>query len=513
MKTLLKAFILAVIFFGFTIGSYWLIFSQGLILGVLISFVLLILCVAVLAFSLYGIEVGGLKKIRLTNRLEVASLLILTVYLSSAIAVFAVTNTALEARELTKNFSAADKTQMLVTSLLNTGPVNNTAGSTEKNGVVYSYTASTEDEIDKIDEFLEKEKNRIAQFFGNEEPGSLTIVFHDDFDTLSEASGYDEAMGYYDYYKQEIHLVPDDYSWDVILLHEYAHHQSHLYAEKYHLAETRLPSWFEEGVADYLAGETSDWYELEEVEITDFHLLDHDYSFHNTYTRNYDPYVQSFLAVESLVNEYGEDVLKTFLPAKLPGEFYEILQEVTGMELTVFQDTFLDDMIAESQKEQAQYDAAYAAIDREDFSEALEIVEDLKETASEQDMNQLSWMETDIYLMQEKFDEAIQLLEERLETGDEESRVDDLMTLAEIYLLVDPEMSLELIEEADALAPEEEDSEFGYYMEAYLEAYELINSSTPYEGYMILLDEELLYYDAVIEKVNEIVEEEDPDAA
>src|SRR5690606_9215268 len=144
--------------------------------------------------------------------------------------------------------------------------------------------------------------------------------------------------------------------------------------------------------------------------------------------------------------------------------FYEILEDMTGMELAEFQKTFLDDMIAESKKEMAQYDAAYAAMDKKDYKKAFELVEKLKETASEQDMNQLAWMETDIYLMQDKFDEAIEGIEKRLEENDDpESRLDDLTSLAEIYVLVDPKMSLELIEEAENLADADEaDMEYGF---------------------------------------------------
>lgn len=516
MKVLLKIIILSILFLGLSIGVFWLIFSQGLILGILISGVFLILCIGVLAFSLYGIETGGLRKIGLTSRMEVSAMLILTVYLSSAIGIFAVANTALEAQELTADFSASEKTHLLVASIWNGGSKNNAEGSIEKNGVIYSYTSSTEDEVDKIDEFLELEKERIDDFFGNEDAGNLTIVFHDDFETLSKASGYEEAMGYYDYYRQEIHLVPDDYSWDAILLHEYVHHQSHLYSERADLSETRLPVWFEEGVADYLAGETSSWYDLEDVEITDFALLDTDDSFHDSYSRKFDPYIQSFLAVESLADDFGEDILTTLLSASKRSGFYEMLEDATGMKLTDFQETFLDKMIAESQAEEAQYDAAYAAMDEGDFADALNIVEDLKKNASEEDLYHLSWMETNIYLMQDRFDEAIQSIEVRLENGDPDSHADDLTSLAEIYLLVNPEKSLELIQDAQILindSSSDADPGFSAYnLEAYAEAYGLINSSAPLEGYMILLDEELLYYDAVIEKVNDIVEEEKPEA-
>lgn len=514
MKVLLKILLLAVLFLGFSIGSYWLIFSQGLLLGLMASFVLLVFCVGVLAFSLYGIQIGHLTHIRLKSRMEVASLLILTVYLSSAIGLFAAANTLLEIREITKNYTAIEKTEMLVSSLWNNGSGHNTAGTTEKNGIVYSFTSSTEDEVDKIDAFLQKEKDRIAAFYGNEEPGSLTLVFHDDFDTLAEASGYEDAMGYYDYYGQEIHIVPDDYSWDLILLHEYAHHQSHLYAERNGLSPTRLPLWFEEGTADYLAGETSDWYELADVEITDFKQLDTDYSFHNSYSRNFDPYIQSYLAVESLVNEYGEELLPSFLPAKMPSEFYGMLEDATGMKLADFQETFLDDMIEESTANQEKYDAAFEALEKENFAEAEKIIGELTANASEEDLHQLSWMQTDLYLLQGQFDEAINFMEDRIENGDPEYRIDDLTTLAELYVLIDPEKSLELIKEADDAMQENEDMYVAYYdLEGYLEAYELINSDAPLDGYMILLDEELLYNITIIEKVEEKVEKEFPEAS
>lgn len=515
MKVLLKIFILMILFTGFSFGSFWLIFSQGLLLGAAITLLLLMICVGVLAFSLYGIETGQLRKIRLTSRMEVAALLILTVYLSSAVALSGFANTAMELRDITEDYTATQKTEMLVSSFWNSGAKPDVAGSTEKNGVVYSYTASTQDEIDKIDAFLEEEKDRIADFFGNEEPGDLTIVFHDNFETLARMSGHDEAMGYYDYYRQEIHIVPDDYSWDIVLLHEYSHHQSHLFAKNNKLSDYRLPLWFEEGVADYLAGEDSGWYELEDVEIIDFTTLNYDYPFHNSYTRKFDPYIQSFLAVESLANKYGEEELKTYLTAKKQEEFYEMLQATTGMELADFQETFLEEMIAESEAELAQYDAAYAAMDRKDYDTAQKIIDELKMNASENDLYSLSWMETDLYLMQDRFVEAIRLIEERMDDGDSDSRVDDLTSLAELYLLSDPEKSLQLTQDAQILADEDENDFMGYTFydfEAYLEAYELINSPSPLEGYMILLDEELLYYDTVIERVTEIVENEFPQA-
>lgn len=512
MKVLLKAVILLILFSGLSAGSYWLIFSQGLLLGLGISVILLILSIAVIGFSIYGIQIGHLEKIRLVSRMEVTGLLILTVYLSSAIGLFGIANTFLEAKELTKNFSAAEKTEILAASLWNSNSGYISDGRIEKNGVVYSYTSSTKDEVDKIDEFLQQEKGRIADFFGNEEAGNLTVVFHDDFETLSEASGYEEAMGYYDFSNEEIHLVPDDYSWDIIFLHEYTHHQSHLYAQKNGLSETRLPLWFEEGLADYLAGETSDWYELEDVEITDFTLLDTNYSFHNNSSRNYDPYVQSYLAVQSLANEYGEDLLQTFLPAKMPSEFYKMLEQGTGMKLADFQESFLKEMIENNLAEQAQFDAAYEAMEKADYVEAAKIIDELTAVASEEDLIHLSWMQTDLYLLQDQFDNAIHFLEGRLKEGDPFTRVDDLMTLAEIYVLVDPAKSLELIQEADAAADEE--ANIGYYdMEPYLEAYELIDSSSPLEGYMILLDEDLLYSETIIEKVTEKVETDFPKAS
>lgn len=499
-----------ILFTGISIGSYWLIFSQGLILGLFLAFILLIFCLAVVALSLYGLHIGQLAKLRLVNRMEIASLLILTIYLSSAIGLFALANTLIEAKDLTKDFTAAEKTQTLASSFFNSTATQNVAGTIEKNGISYSYTNSTKDEIDKVDALLEQEKERIDKFFGNESTGELTIVFHDDFDTLSEASGIEDALGYYDYYTQEIHLVPDEYSWDITLLHEYSHHQSHVYSQEQMLSETRLPAWFEEGTAEYLAGESSDWYEMEEVEPIDFHLMDHNFTFHDTYTRNFDPYVQSLLAVESLADAYGEHQLKSFLAAKMPSEFYKMLEETTGMTLVEFQETFLDELMAESKAESETYEAAYEALDNRDHEEAQALIDELSASASDEELARLAWMQTDLYLMQDQFDEAIAFMENRLETSSPKHRIDDLMTLAEFYMLMDPEKSLALIQQADE---ESVDEAYTYELEAYLEAYELINSPSPQEGYLILLDEELIYNETINKKVADKVENEFPQAS
>lgn len=510
MKFLGKALLLLILFTGISIGSYWLIFSQGLILGLFLAFILLIFCLAVVALSLYGLHIGQLAKLRLVNRMEIASLLILTVYLSSAIGLFTLANTLIEAKDLTKDFTAAEKTQTLASSFFNSTAPQNAAGTIEKNGISYSYTNSTKDEIDKIDAFLEKEKGRIDDFFGNEGTGELTIVFHDDFDTLSEATGMEDAMGYYEYYTQEIHLVPDDYSWDSTLLHEYSHHQSYMYSQEQVLSESRLPAWFEEGTAEYLAGQSSDWYEMEEVETIDFHLMDHNFTFHDTYTRDFDPYVQSFLAVESLADAYGEGELQLLLAAKMPSEFYKMLEETTGMTLVEFQETFLDDLIAESKNELERYDAAYEALEKGNLEEAQTLIDELSALAAAEDLAELAWMQTDLFLIQGQFDKAIAFMENRLETGDPEDRIDDLMTLAELYVLIDPEKSLELIQQADE---ESADGEYMYELDAYLEAYELIDSPSPQEGYLILLDEELIYNETINKKLAEKVENEFPQAS
>ncbi|CEG23806.1 hypothetical protein BN1080_02812 [Planococcus massiliensis] len=510
MKFLAKAFFLLILFTGISIGSYWLIFSQGLILGLFLALVLLIFCLAVVALSLYGLHTGQLAKLRLANRMEVASLLILTVYFSSAVGLFALANTLIEAKDLTKDFTAAEKTQTLALSFFNSASSQNVVGTIEKNGISYSYTTATKDEIDKVDALLSQEKERIDAFFGNESKGELTIVFHDDFDTLSEASGIEDALGYYDYYTQEIHLVPDEYSWDVTLLHEYTHHQSHLYSTEQGLSETRLPAWFEEGTAEYLAGESSDWYEIEEVEAIDFHLMDHNFTFHDTYTRDFDPYVQSLLAVESLAHAYGEDQLQSFLAAKMPSEFYKMLEETTEMKLADFQKTFLDDLIAESKAESEAYDAAYKALENKNHKEAQRLIDELSAEASDEELARLAWMQTDLYLMQDQLDEAIAFMEKRLETSGPQYRTDDLMTLAEFYVLTDPEKSLELIEQADEEAI---DDSYAYELEAYLEAYGLINSPSPQEGYEILLDEELIYNETILEEVTEKMENEFPAAS
>src|SRR5690606_22724485 len=115
---------------------------------------------------------------------------------------------------------------------------------------------------------------------------------------------------------KSIHLVPTDENWELILVHEYSHYQSHLFSKQNGLSITRLPSWFEEGIADYFADDSIGWYDLERIELIDFHDLDSQRDFDNASTSKYDPYAQSFLAVESLVEENGEELILELLESQ-----------------------------------------------------------------------------------------------------------------------------------------------------------------------------------------------------
>ncbi|QDY46186.1 hypothetical protein FK545_14850 [Planococcus glaciei] len=112
-----------------------------------------------------------------------------------------------------------------------------------------------------------------------------------------------------------------------------------------------------------MAEDNSYWYDLQSVELINFRSLDIYTEFEEASTESYDPYAQSFLAVQSLVMDHGTEFIPDLLTSRNTSEFYRKLEELTGMELAEFEKTFLKDMLEEQKTRNAKLDQAYNAID------------------------------------------------------------------------------------------------------------------------------------------------------
>ncbi|EIM07127.1 hypothetical protein A1A1_08144 [Planococcus antarcticus DSM 14505] len=143
------------------------------------------------------------------------------------------------------------------------------------------------------------------------------------------------------------HLVPTDGNWKMILVHENSRYQSHIFSNQHSLLITRMPSWFEEGIADYFTSESSGWYNLGDIRLIDFHDLDSQQDFDTSATDVYDSYAQSFLTVESLVEAHGQDIIPDLLMSRSTNIYCEKTEYSICIGIEEYKATFLEQMIVQ----------------------------------------------------------------------------------------------------------------------------------------------------------------------
>lgn len=508
MKNLLKFHVYAIAFLILSVGSYYLILSAGLVSGLAIAAAFFLLCAVLFSISIYALVKGEYAFFRIANTGEAAGLMIFSVLLFSVIVTLAGVNSYVEYTDEETELTHSDKTQSFISSALQT-PTQQSLKKEKRNGVAYYYSENNADAIEKFDNLLAEKRIEFNDFFGTEDNGGLAIEFHEEYGSLEVSAGIEEISGYYDWLFRKIHLVPDDPFWEVILTHEYAHHQSHLFAEKHGLGFYRTPRWFEEGMADYLADDVASWLELESLEILDFHSLDDPENFEAASTEFFDPYAQSSLAVASIADAYGEERIIELLATETINDFYSSLEAITQQDLATFQETFLDQMISDQQEAEVKFNKLMTAIEMEQYQEAEKYAIEIQETGDEYEADEaMDWL-VEIFLLQGQFDKARDLVEQKIEEDKSLYPIDDLLYLSEMYLLTDTEKALNYHLAAEQEAEENDETDY-YDFDLTVPAYQKINSADRLTGFRLFIEERLIFDGRIEEQLLQQLKAEYP---
>lgn len=497
MKSLLKFFISVIVLVIASIGAYQWILNANLIGGLMIAAGMFIVCAFLFSISIFALLKGEFSFFRVANSGEAAGLMVFSVLLFLVISAVAGINSYVEYTLEDSILSPTEKTRLFASSILQV-PTQQSLQKDSKNGVEYYYAASNEDAIEKIDFVLGEKRVEFNDFFGTQDKGGLAIEFHEEYGSLEASGGMENISGFYNWLNRTIHLVPDDPLWEVIVIHEYAHYQSHLFAEQHGLDFNRTPQWFEEGMADYLAEDVATWLELESLEILDFRSLDDPASFDAASTEFFDPYAQSGLAVASIADAYGEEKIIELLGTETISDFYSKLETITQQDMATFQETFLDQMIRDQQEAEAKFDKLMTAIESKQYTAAEKYAKEIQETGNEYEADEAMSWQVEIFLLQGQFDKARDLVEQKIEDDKSLYLTDDFLFLSEIYLLTDTKKALHyhLAAEQEAEANEETDYyDFGLTVPAY----QMVNSSDSLTGFKLFIDDRLIF-DEIIEE-------------
>ncbi|WP_165442942.1 tetratricopeptide repeat protein [Senegalia massiliensis] len=139
-------------------------------------------------------------------------------------------------------------------------------------------------------------------------------------------------MGSGMYYEQAIYINLEDIT-PAVFIHEYIHFKTHSFCNQNDVDFLSLPTWFIEGISDYSVRTHGRHYNGASLdEIMDFKDMD---KFSGKVDNKF--YLQSYYAVEKIIEISGEKAIQDILIKTKELEFYDAFENVVGMSIEQFE--------------------------------------------------------------------------------------------------------------------------------------------------------------------------------
>ncbi len=192
--------------------------------------------------------------------------------------------------------------------------------------------------------------------YGNLERAPLKVIFYSDIDKF-KMDGFESELvqGFYD--GENIHIKDfqeDQPLWHVEdnFIHEYAHYAFRNYLYQREIVKPP-PSWFDEGIAEYIAAyEEGREYSLEYLRNPiDLRELYTSEDFMKSFGSEmgtedfYDPYMYSYYMIDSLVDLKGEGFITAIILKSKEIDFYQVFEEIVGVSIEEYQEVNLIEYI------------------------------------------------------------------------------------------------------------------------------------------------------------------------
>lgn len=362
MKLLLKWCVYSAIFAALLIAGYMLIFSLDVIGGGIVWLLFIFLCFLIFCACIFGLVIGHLNFIKLRNRIEVTGLMLFSIFFGLVMSVVLYINAVLDYGVKGENYSLEEKTRY-ITSMFAKMPSQKNMLKENKNGITYYYSEDTKLYVGKFDTYLQEEKETFDDVFGEGVSDPFVIEIHNDSKVLDANFLLPKHLGgYYNVLNKSIHLLPHEDDWESVLLHEYTHYRIHQFSKKSDLPLDRLPQWFQEGTGEYFGKKRSYDVNLDSFEAVDFRLLDLNKTYHETMGEQFNPYEQSILAVNSLIENHGVESIPELMMSKSIEDFYLNLEKITGQNVNEFQESLVNDLLVKQEEINNQLKLANKAI-------------------------------------------------------------------------------------------------------------------------------------------------------
>ncbi|WP_194189550.1 hypothetical protein [Clostridium chrysemydis] len=213
-------------------------------------------------------------------------------------------------------------------------------------GIEIFYNENSKLTLDILKKKLDFAIKECKKVYGDKEANFKIKLDYDEDVFFKRANGNHFVKGYYVAANNTIYLNAGDplniilsgrIPLQEVLKHEISHYYLYKMVEEIDILNIDIPRWVDEGLAEYTAGRIICKKELGGEEIITFENLKDGEGFNTEY--DIDQYKQSSLAVKTLIDKYGEDIIFNIIKEmKNSGEEFSIsFEKVTGKTFSSFE--------------------------------------------------------------------------------------------------------------------------------------------------------------------------------
>lgn len=205
--------------------------------------------------------------------------------------------------------------------------------------VTYYYSNKRdENNINNIQEYIRKGEEKTAPLFGQITMYPFNIVIF----TTSELFG--KALEVNPKECQAITaldslFIPYDKINLYVFVHEYTHYKMNSFYNEKDIQKFKIPSWFEEGVAEYASSTLfPDKFKNPKIQtIENFRKLDKNTQMSKSEQNGQESYMQSYIAVKKIIQLKGINSIQKILVNTKSMTFYSSFEKVIGLSIYDFQ--------------------------------------------------------------------------------------------------------------------------------------------------------------------------------
>jgi len=279
-----------------------------------------------------------------------------------------------------------------------------------------------------------------------------------------------------------------------LFAHEYTHYKIYSLCKEKGIQLSKIPSWFNEGVAEYVSSTLSpDRFKYTRIKnIQDFKNLDKNTQFIIKVGDNQKAYMQSYIAVKKIIQIKGQNAIHEILINSKSMTFDDSFEKVVGLNIDGFQKLLENEL-----KSNDIVDALMKSATTYQQQKKFDKVKDLYlEATKKYPYNELAWHNLSLaYIDLGDFENAKKSREKLISISVDFEKSVDYCYYSQLFITTDLDKAVSLAEKSVQFAKIEKDNS-KYYLNYLLLVKNLrdnINLAKPFTQYITLIKSDYIY--------------------